>query len=260
MEEFQAQTRVTQHFDHASKVYTSWYDLPNPEGHSFRIRRTRCLEALSKLPHGTLVVDAGCGPGTFVEALLDKGFHVLGTDIAPGMIEECRKRFADKPHAAFDVSPADAIPLQGMEAGAITAMGLLEYLNDETTVLREFRRVLKPGGLVLLTYPHKWSPTRIWNRWTHALAKPILFFLRGPKTSGVKHREYELEPTLQHIRDAGFEIKDVIFYNMKLGFRPLDAILPRTTVWIAEHLERFCRTPLLRKIGTGFIVVAKKPE
>lgn len=260
MEEFQAQTRVTQHFDDAARVYTSWYDLANPEGHSFRIRRTRCLEALSHLPPGALVVDAGCGPGTFVDDLTKKGFRVLGTDIAPTMIEECRGRFADRPQATFDVSPADKIPLQDTEASAVTAMGLLEYLNDEPSVLREFRRVLKPGGVAVLTYPHKGSPTRIWNRLTHTLIKPVLRAIRGPKTTGVKHREYELGPTLQQVRDAGFEIKDVIFYNMKLGFRPLDTILPRTIVWISERLERFCRTPFLRRIGTGFIVVAKKPE
>lgn len=260
MDTFQEQSRVTKHFDDAARVYTSWYDLRNPEGHSFRIRRTRCLEALHRLPHGALVVDAGCGPGTFVDALLDKGYHVLGTDIAPGMIEECRKRFSEKPHASFNVSPADQIPLEAMKAEAVTAMGLLEYLNDETSVLREFRRVLKPGGLAILTYPHKWSPTRIWNRITHTIARPFLRIIRGKKVSGVKHREYELASTIQHVQDAGLEIKDVIFYNMKLGFRPLDSLFPRTIVWISERLERFCRTPILRRIGTGFIVVAKKPE
>lgn len=259
MNEFQPQDRVTGHFDRAANVYFDWYSLQNLEGHSFRIRKTRCMELLSTIPSGGRVLDAGCGPATMIQELLDRGYEVLGTDIAPHMIEECQKRFAGNPRASFAVAPADVLPVAEGSQDAVTAMGLLEYLNDEPASLKEFHRVLKPGGIAILTYPHYWSPSRVWNRFTHLLAKPLLAVTRrGKPVSGVKHREYHLEPTLKMIRDAGFEVTDVVFYNFKLGFRPFDTLLPVFFMKIAEKLERFCRTPVLRRVGTGFIVLAVK--
>jgi len=180
-------------------------------------------------------------------------------DIAPGMIDECRKRFGQETGVRFDVASADHLPETDGSVDAVTAMGLLEYLNDEDAALHEFARILKPNGLAVLTYPHHASPSRAWNRLTHQIAKPFLAVLRrGKPAGGVKHREYRLKPTLAQIHHAGFDVKDVVFYNMKLGFRPLDALFPKATVWIASRLERFCRTPILRRIGTGFIVLAVK--
>ncbi len=257
---FQPQDQVAGHFDSKANEYFDWYHLQNLEGHSFRIRKTRCMDMLSTVPAGGHVADIGCGPATMIKELLDRGFIVTGTDIAPHMIEECKTRFANEPRASFVVCSAEHIPLPNGSQNAVTAMGLLEYLNDEPATLKEFHRLLKPGGVAILTYPHYWSPSRIWNRFTNLLARPILFVLRkGKKGPGVKHREYELAPTLHMIRDTGFKIEDVVFYNFKLGLRPLDSWSPKTFMHIAEVLERFCRTPLVRRIGTGFIVLAKKP-
>jgi ubiquinone/menaquinone biosynthesis C-methylase UbiE len=261
MNEFQPQNRVTTHFDNAANVYFDWYKLQNLEGHSFRIRKTRCMEMLAKnIPAGGRVSDAGCGPATMVKELLDAGYEVMGTDIAPHMIEECQKRFANNPRASFAIAPANALPVADGSQDAVTAMGLLEYLNDEPATLKEFHRALKSGGVALLTYPHYWSPARIWNRFTHLLAKPILAITRrGKPAPGVKHREYHLVPTIEMVKAAGFEVSDVVFYNFKLGFRPLDTLLPVFFMKIAEALEPFCRTPILRRLGTGFIILAKKP-
>ena len=259
MNEFQPQDRVTGHFDRAADVYYSWYEMPNPDGHSFRIRRTRCLEALKSVPQGSTVADIGCGPATFVDDLLRSGYEVIATDIAPHMIEDGRKRFGSAAHVRFEVAPADKIPTPDGSLAAVSAMGLMEYLNDEDAVYREMHRALKPGGLAIVTYPHRCSPTRAWNRFTHALVAPFLPVLRrGKPVSGVKHREYDLQPTIDQLERAGFKVTDVIFYNFKLGFRPLEHWFPKATVWVSERLEKYCRTPFLRGIGTGFILVGTK--
>ncbi len=259
MSEFQPQERVTGHFDRAADVYYSWYDMPNPDGHSFRIRRARCLDMLTPLPRGAKVADIGCGPATFVDDLLKAGFEVIATDIAPHMIEDGRKRFAGHSHVRFEVMPADKIPVADGELDAVTAMGLVEYLNDEKAVYREAKRALKPGGRLIVTYPHRASPTRAWNRLTNFLARPFLAILRrGKPARGVKHREYCLPCAITLVECAGFEVTDVVFYNMKLGFRPLEHWFPKATVWLSERLEKYCRTPVLRRIGTGFILLGIK--
>lgn len=208
------------------------------------------------------MADIGCGPGTFTEALLQAGFQMIATDIAPSMIEDAQKRFQHEPKATFAVAPADQIPTPDGTLDGVTAMGLVEYLNDEEAVYQDIYRALKPGGIALITYPHYWSPTRIWDRITHALVKPLLRLIRGKPSvaSGVKHREYQLHTTVASLEQQGFLVQDTVFYNFKLGFRPIEHLFPRSTVWLSERLERFCRTPILRRIGTGFILRVKKPS
>lgn len=257
MTEFQPQDLVTGHFDRAANVYGDWYDLPDFNGHSFRIRRQRCLDLLSELPAGAKVVDAGAGPATFVEDLLNRGFEVTATDIAPSMVEEGRKRYGNR--ALFEVASAEALPLKDNSQDAVTAMGLMEYLNNEPRVLNEFFRVLKPNGLLVVTYPNYYSPARAWDRVTHWLAKPIIGLLgKRHAVSGVKHREYAVETASIMIEAAGFDVADAVFYNFKLAFRPLDSLIPKPFVFLASKLERFCRTPCLRNLGTGFIILARK--
>jgi len=262
MNQFQPQNQVTGHFDRAAQEYFDWYNLPTPEGHSFRIRKTRCLELLKDVPAGSTVIDIGCGPGIMVEKLLNRGFKVVGLDIAPQMIKQCRTRFGQNPNASFAVASAQQIPCPNQSADVLLAMGLMEYLNDENLVLAEFTRVLKPGGITLITYPNYWSLSRIWDRITHLLAFPYLRLRRRNQTAtvGVKHREYRLNQTLEALRHAGFNVTDVVFYNFKLALRPLDKWTPKFFVKLAEKLEPLARRPVWRQIGTGFILKAERPS
>ena len=263
MSEFQSQHNVVTHFDNSAHVYYSWYTMLNSDGHSFRIRRTRCLELLQSLKTGAKIADIGCGPATFIDELLKAGFNVLATDIAPHMIEDGRARFIGQDKIHFEVSPAHKIPVPNASLSAITAMGLLEYLNEEDAVYTEMHRALEIGGRAIITYPHIWSPTRLWAKYTYIFLKPFVKMARKIlnkkiPNEGVKHREYNLKHTIQQFEKAGFTVTDIVFYNFKLGFRPLDTLFPRATVWISERLEKFCRTPILRRIGTGFILLGMK--
>jgi ubiquinone/menaquinone biosynthesis C-methylase UbiE len=261
MAEFQPQERVTSHFDSLAKPYFEWYKARNQDGHSFRIRRTRCLEQLAKLSSGSTVLDVACGPATFVEDLRKRGYKFIGLDIAPHMIELSKELYGSDPDCSFIVANAEQIPLPDRSVEGLAAMGLMEYVNDESKILVECLRVAKPGALFTVTYPHRMSPARIWDRLTHAIAKPILQIVRKGKSGpGVKHREYDLTPTLAALKKAGWNVDDVVFYNMKIALRPLDKIFPALACWISEQLERFGRTPILRRLGTGFIVTVSAPK
>lgn len=261
MAEFQPQDRVTSHFDSLAKPYFEWYKMRNQDGHSFRIRRTRCLEQLSKLPAGSTILDVACGPATFTEAIRAQGFKFIGLDIAPHMIELSKQLYGNDPDCSFMIANAEQIPLPDASVEGLAAMGLMEYLNNEEAVLKECLRVAKPGAIFTVTYPHRMSPARIWDRLTHAIAKPLLGIIRKNKpVTGVKHREYDLAPTLETLKAAGWNVEDVVFYNLKIALRPLDKLFPSLACAVSEQLERFGRTPVLRRLGTAFIVTVSAPK
>lgn len=100
---------------------------------------------------GGPVADVGCGPGRLTIVLDGLGLDVFGVDLSPGMIEVARR---DYPHLRFDVgSMTDLHLAENSLAGVMAWWSLIHVPDDEVpTVFAQFRRVLRPGGLVLLGF------------------------------------------------------------------------------------------------------------
>lgn len=103
---------------------------------------------------GKRVLDAGCAAGGLAELLVARGATVVGIDLNPGLIRRARERLGD----AVELHVADiAAPMPFLESGSfdvVAASLVLHYLADWTVTLREFARVLRPGGLLLVSTHH----------------------------------------------------------------------------------------------------------
>ena len=106
---------------------------------------------------GTTVLDAGCGSGAQAQWLLDQGADVVGVDLSPAMVEEARRRCADR--GRFLVADlAERLPLEPASVDGVTCSLTLHYLSDWTVPLRSFARVLRPGGWAVLSLDHPFGP------------------------------------------------------------------------------------------------------
>ncbi|MFI2713576.1 class I SAM-dependent methyltransferase [Micromonospora sp. NPDC018662] len=97
------------------------------------------------------VADVGCGPGRITGHLNRLGLDAFGIDLSPGMIEVARR---DHPGLRFEVGSMTGLDLADeCLAGLLAWFSLIHVPDDEVpTVLDEFRRVLRPGGVVLLGF------------------------------------------------------------------------------------------------------------
>lgn len=105
---------------------------------------------------GAAVLDIGCGPGWFwaaTAATLPESLRLTLTDLSPGMVAEAVARCAPLPFGSVTGETADAAALPFADAtfDAVVAMHMLYHVPDPARALAEMARVLKPGGVALVT-------------------------------------------------------------------------------------------------------------
>jgi ubiquinone/menaquinone biosynthesis C-methylase UbiE len=115
---------------------------------------------------GKRVLEVGCGPGRITTYLDSLGLDVSGVDLSPRMIEVAQARL---PHLRFDVGSMTALDLPDESFDGLVAWFSIIHLPTELmpTVFAEFRRVLRPGGQVALTFQAGEERVRIDNAYGH---------------------------------------------------------------------------------------------
>src|SRR5271169_2224910 len=105
---------------------------------------------------GRRILDAGCGSGPLFAALRDRGAVVTGIDSSTGMLELARQRLGDD----ADLQVADLgspLPFPDGAFDDVIASLVLHYLEDWGPTLAELRRVLTPGGRLIVSVDHPFA-------------------------------------------------------------------------------------------------------
>lgn len=193
---------------------------------------------LSLLPDvdGLRALDAGCGPGLYVEWLLDHGAQVVGVDASPDMLAYARQRVQDRAefHRHDLDQPLDFLPDASFDL-VLSAL-VMHYLKDWDAAFTEFARVLKPGGLFVFSSGHpldelRFSPTenyfaheQVTGTWCKNSDDPVVVpFYRRP-----------LQAMLNPLADAGFALERVIEPQPTPEFKAADP----------EDYEKLARQPV----------------
>lgn len=107
---------------------------------------------LEFLPHKLPILDAGCGSGRWVAWFARKGYEAAGLDWSEELCAAARASF---PGRRFEAGDIRAMPFGDGEFGSIIAHGSVEHTPDgPVAALSEFRRVLRPGGIAIITVPY----------------------------------------------------------------------------------------------------------
>lgn len=109
-----------------------------------------------------LLLDCGAGTGLFAQEM-ESACRVLVLDDHEEALRLLRARF--KPEQILSLAGA-CVPLPDQSVEYVTALDVLEHVPDDAAVVRGFHRLLKPGGLVVITVP---ASMALWSDWDVAL-------------------------------------------------------------------------------------------
>lgn len=100
---------------------------------------------LQRLDQGSKILDVGCGAGFLTNELALAGFDVSGVDLS-GESLEVAKRFDKTSSVKYQVANAYELPFENASFDVVCALDFLEHVDDPARAIKEFSRVLKPGG------------------------------------------------------------------------------------------------------------------
>ena len=186
-----------------------------------------CRQVTDRRPR---ILDVGCGTGANLLMLSEYG-DAEGVDISEDALAFCRERGLEK----VRLGAAEDLPYEDGTFDLVTAFDVVEHIDDDLAGLREMRRVLRPGGRVLLFVP-------------------TFMFLWGLQDDVSNHRRRYRLPELQRVLEqAGFEIERTTYANITF-FLPILAMrqLMRLTGVKAESENNINVSALNGVLGSVF--------
>ena len=104
------------------------------------------------IPKGGRALDLGCGRCLFTDIQPEWPFQIYSGDLDIGLIQERKK---EVPQNYWFVSDASHAPFVDSYFDALFVGEIIEHISDPVPVLKEWKRVIKPGGVLILTTPNR---------------------------------------------------------------------------------------------------------
>jgi SAM-dependent methyltransferase len=203
----------------------------------------RLFDRLQNLaPSGSAVVDLASGAGAWAKRLLDQGYEVTACDIHPEVCAvHCLGVDLNEPFSELLPSGVDVV----------TCIEMLEHVENPRHVLREAFKLLRPGGVLLLSTPN-----------ASGLHSRVKFLMTG-KFAQFDEEQYDL---IGHIRPiTHWELDKML---IEVGFNPSRpqffnhyTIIPHTLGEVVKMVSSVILTPFVRGPAGGQILImtATKP-
>ena len=254
-------TAVSEQFDRISKEYFS--ERLSPENIRERQRIFSLINCNVKYQHA---LDIGCGPGTIAEDMLKISEKVYGIDISEDMVKTAVEKFSHYRHkdrVFFEVGDAESLKFPDQYFDVVFCIGVLRYTSSWERAMQEIYRVLKPDGVVVVTFFYRFSPH--WFSMSF-LYRPLLPVIALAQKISLKAciAKYKAEPLPFSYRKFKKVFYTCGFREMELqhsGFTvfPVNRLFPKLSTNLYLKMESaFFKSSILGWLGSICIVKGTK--
>jgi ubiquinone/menaquinone biosynthesis C-methylase UbiE len=250
--------------------YVSDHDGWGPTAR-YRQSRVHVVEQVLRTQSGGDLLDVGCGPGEMVVRLLgtrEDDFRITACDRSPAMIDAVAGR-VDKPGVIrLSVANIEELPFEAGEFDVVLAMGVLEYVGVRHA-LHEISRVVRDDGLVMLTMLNPLSPYRIFEWCVYWPALRLLGQVEGllRVPAGQRHgvaksgiRAMRPGRLRRLMRNEGLSPQSLVYYDVTALLPPFDKVIRRWTTHWRSNLETTVGTGIRGRLGTGYLLTARRTD
>lgn len=256
-------TSVLKHFNKRAEdgSYAELYSgtADTRENWGYRTRRDKALNMLEEYGPGKgLLLDVGCAGGELSADFVSRGYQYVGVDASSVMIDRAR---SNAPGLIFQQGTADCLPLSSGSCRVVTALGLIDYLEDPDDFIGEAWRVLEPGGLLIIGVSTRfnfenWIKGILWL--PRKFVASIYFALSERNPYPLRHNQQWVTPLQRQLRISGYDMLSVCYYNPKPLCFPLDRVCPGLSMRISRRMEAQAKQWPWRFTATGVLLLARK--
>jgi len=244
-------------------VDREFFYLPSPR----RIRAyERLLEFLKyEVRVGNKLLDGGCAGGKFVKMALDCGFHADGFEPSPGGVAYAREHFG------LELIKADVmhIPIPDNNYDVVTLLHVFEHFRDPIGALNEVKRVLKPGGMLLIETVN-YLTYFLFERYLKIL-KPLYLRIKSKRTPRWQNMlpwfpfdhyyHWTLQTILEILRRVGFEQPKLHIPENYSSVMPAeDRLSPLKTLQVKAIRSLFNASGQKLNLWSLLLATAQKPD
>ncbi len=203
------------------------------------------------------LLDAGCGTGINILRLHSRIRNIVGFDYAWGSLKRCQQRIQAHSirNARLCMASVVAIPLPNRSVDKVLCLSVFQYLDDNAVrqALKEFVRVLAPGGAIILHIKNFWS-----FYWLTLLPVKKVKALLG------------MNPRIEHLRSFSWYVNElkglgctILDYD-SFDLFMLDVIPQRFVPFVRRfelrnHRSPFFRNTFTRRHGAELMIKARVP-
>ena len=254
--------RIADFFDDHGDGWRSAYTSDTErwcEYYPLRIRERLAIALIKDETKGT-AVDLGCGNGHALIRMKQLGFQrVIGVDISEEMLSAARQLVAAANLAPdIELIKADVQCLSQVATGSVsacTALGVIEYLDEDGPLLEEIHRILKPNGAAVIQTRNRHCmfvrAQMLWRR------------LRSRPTNKIPHRKHAPRTFRRQASQHGFRVERqrfahfyalfplTLISSVRRALKPIDSLL-------SKQCERFGTFALSKYFASMYIVKLRK--
>ena len=144
---------TTEHDSGGPLEWTGERYLPEIPG-NIRLEHVHRYLLAKELSGGRRVLDIACGEGYGSELLARTAAHVVGVDIVPAVVAHANRRYR-RQNLVFVAGSAAAIPIADHSVDLVVSFETLEHLDQHEDMMRDLKRILRPGGLLVMSSPDR---------------------------------------------------------------------------------------------------------
>jgi 2-polyprenyl-3-methyl-5-hydroxy-6-metoxy-1,4-benzoquinol methylase len=229
------------------------YEHPSQYKRFFYGNRFRAVLDALDAQAGEEILEVGCGSGSYTRELAEIGARVTATDYAPSQLAQARGNLGKLgSRVVFRLEDAQSLSFADERFDKVLLSEVIEHVPDPEQAISEAARVLRPGGVLVVSTPSRFSPMNL----AYGVKRRV-------RRYGFNEHIHELTPrSFRRLVTRHLDVETLTFANFVLPY-PVDELYLRAGspgLGVLRAMERgMAALPVVKRLGWTMVIRARRP-